>query len=184
MSEGLTKQEVSATDGKDEIHVRWVMPEAFEDLPLGQDEEEIVRRLEDLAQKFLPGADDDLLVRWCLLCVLGCSDLEAAGTQYAGLCAVDIDGEPCVTTVFATLSPADAITAGVGGPVKSLVAGLRAMDLGEVSGIELPVEPRSAASGPGWRTRGHLADLGPQTGEIRTSFIQVHIPSPTERSCP
>ncbi|WP_434596253.1 hypothetical protein [Streptomyces sp. A5-4] len=162
----------------DNIHVRWVMPEIFHDLPIKEeDEDEAVRLLDELAAKALPGAADEDQLRFAVVCALGIDDLLAAGAEYAGVCVAVVDEAPCTATVFASLVD------GSGGdramdPVKAISADLRRADAGEVSEIQLPCGP--AVSCIGTREDRITGDLtGAETGSmLSTSFIRVYVPLP------
>ncbi|MFF4231624.1 hypothetical protein [Streptomyces sp. NPDC001820] len=159
-----------------DIHVRWVMPEIFHDLPVKEeDEDEAVRLLEELAEEALPGAADEDQLRFAVICALGLDDLLAAGAEYAGVCVTAIDETPCSATVFASLID----TVGdVADPVKAIAFSLRRADVGDVSEIQLPCGPAVSCIGThDARITGELAgsEAGPT---FSTSFIRVYLPLP------
>ncbi|MCX2927356.1 hypothetical protein [Streptomyces sp. NEAU-W12] len=162
----------------DDIHVRWVMPEIFHDIPIhAADDDEAVRLLGELVEKALPGAGEEAQTALAVMCALGVDELLAAGAEYAGICVTAIDEAPCTATVFAALldSPeaADASDA-----AKAITASLRRLDDGEVSRIELPCG--SAVSYIGTRDEkviGELTDSG-EGFTFPTSYIRVYVPLP------
>ncbi|MFE6162680.1 hypothetical protein ACFQ7F_27615 [Streptomyces sp. NPDC056486] len=161
----------------DGIHVRWVMPEIFHDLPLHEeDEDEGARLLEELAAKALPGAEDEDLLKLAVICALGIDDLLDAGAEYAAIAVGAVGDDPCSATVFASLidSPededADALAA--------IASSLRRADAGEVTEIVLPCGPAVSCVGTRIdKVTGELTE-SPDGIRIPTSFIRVHVPLP------
>lgn len=162
----------------DDIHVRWVMPEVFHDIPIhAADDDEAVRLLGELVEKALPGAGEEAQTALAVTCALGVDELLAAGAEYAGICVTAIDETPCTATVFAALldSP-DSV--GTRDTVKAISASLRRLDGGEVSRIELPCG--SAVSCIGARDDkviGELTDSG-EGFTFPMSYIRVYVPFP------
>ncbi|MGY0069008.1 hypothetical protein ACWZEH_19895 [Streptomyces sp. QTS137] len=162
----------------DDIHVRWVMPENFHDIPIhATDDDEAVRLLGEIVGKALPGAGEEAQTALAVTCALGVDELLAAGAEYAGICVTAIDETPCTATVFAALldSP-DA--ADVPDMAKVIAASLRRLDDGEVSRIELPCG--FAVSYIGTRDDKMIGELT-QSGEdftFPTSYIRVYVPLP------
>ncbi|MGW4880178.1 hypothetical protein ACWEPI_26860 [Streptomyces sp. NPDC004262] len=142
----------------DDIHVRWVMPEIFHDLPVREaDDDEAVRLLEDLADRALPGAGEEDRTRSALICALSTGDLMAAGVDYASICVTAVVESLCTATVFVSLTDSPEATGGVRGTAKALAAGLRRTGTDEVSDIELPCGP--AVSSVGTRETELTGDL-------------------------
>ncbi|MFD5516101.1 hypothetical protein [Streptomyces sp. NPDC127066] len=168
-----------AIDAED-IHVRWVMPEVFHDLPLQEaDDDEAVRLLEELVARALPDAGEDDRTRFGLICALGVDDLRAAGTQYAAVCLTAVDDTVCSATVSATLveSP-DAHD--VRDSVRVIASSLRRFEEGEISEIELPCGP--AASFIGTRQvklPSPLTEVGEELA-FPIAYIRVYVPLPND----
>ncbi|AKZ57377.1 hypothetical protein SAM23877_4332 [Streptomyces ambofaciens ATCC 23877] len=162
----------------DDVHVRWVMPEIFHDIPIHvADDDEAVRLLGELVEKALPGAGDEAQTALAVTCALGVDDLLAAGAEYAGICVTVVDDSPCAATVLAGLldSP-DA--ADVPGAVEAIATDLRRFGDGEVTRIDLPCG--WAVSYVGAREDKLLGELT-ATGEdlpFPTWFIRVCVPLP------
>ncbi|MGW2682598.1 hypothetical protein ACWC6I_05465 [Streptomyces sp. NPDC001414] len=163
----------------DDIHVRWVMPEIFHDLPVREaDDDEAVRLLEDLADRALPGAGEEDRTRFAVICALSTGDLMAAGVDYASICVTAVDESLCTATVFVSLTDSPEATGGVRGTAKALAAGLRRTGTDEVSEIELPCGP--AVSSVGARETELTGDLtGDGAAEtFPTWHIRVCVPLP------
>lgn len=163
----------------DDIHVRWVMPEIFHDLPIHEtDDDEAIRLLEELAEKALPGAGEEDKTRFGVFCALGFDDLLAAGAEYAAICVTAVGETPCTATVFASLVDSPEVDGGVARAVKEISSSLRRVDAGEVSEIELPCGP--AVSYIGSREAqltGELTESGEKL-TFPTSYIRVYVPLP------
>ncbi|MEU2964720.1 hypothetical protein ABZ687_07055 [Streptomyces ardesiacus] len=161
----------------DDIQVRWVMPEAFHDIPIHETDDEAVRLLGELVEKALPGAGEEAQTALAVTCALGVDDLLAADARYAGLCVTAIDETPCTATVFAALVDSPDV-AEVGGAVKAIAANLRETGDAEVSEIELPCG--SAVSYIGSREDKLIGDLTDSGQELTFStwYIQVYVPLP------
>jgi hypothetical protein len=163
----------------DDIHVRWVMPEIFYDLPIHEkDDDEAIRRLEELTDKALPGAGEDDKTRFGVICALGFDDLLAAGAEYAAICVTAVDETPCTATVYASLVDSPEAKGGVAGVVKEISSSLRRINAGEVSEIELPCGV--AVSYIGSRESKVIGELT-ESGEnltFPTSYIRVYVPLP------
>jgi hypothetical protein len=162
----------------DDIHVRWVMPELFYDLPLHEkDDDEAIRLMEELVDKALSGASEDDKTRFAVICALGFDELHAAGAEYAALGVIAVENAPCTATVFATLVDAPDVD-GIPAQVKALAHSLRQADTNEVSELELPCG--AAVSCIGTRESKLIGDLI-ETGEsivFPTWFIRVYVPLP------
>ncbi|WP_406172600.1 hypothetical protein [Streptomyces sp. NBC_00996] len=165
----------------DDIHVRWVMPEIYHDLPVQEsDDDEMVRLLEELVNKALPGAEDDDKTTFGVICALVSGDLQAVGAEYASICLTAVDGSPCTATVVAYLVDSPEVDGGVRGAVKAIASSLRRIETGEVSEIELPCG--SAVSCIGTRESKLSGELT-ETGEslaFPTWYICVHVPLPND----
>lgn len=172
-SGGHTTQSIGRPD---DIHIRWVMPEIFHDLPVTvEDDDETIRLLEELSEKALPGASDEEQLRFAVFCALGLDGLMASGAEYAGICVAAFDNTPCSATVFAMVVDSPAGTAN---PVKAIASNLRRSGAGEVSEAELPCGPAVSCVGTRQeRIAGDMIDSG-APAEFATAFIRVYVPLP------
>ncbi|KOV60005.1 hypothetical protein ADL00_25420 [Streptomyces sp. AS58] len=167
-----------------DIHVRWVMPEIFHDIPLHEeDDDKAVALLGELADKVLPGAPEEEKTKFAVMCALGVDDLLAAGAEFAGICLTAVDDTPCTATVFVSLvdSP-DTELEGVPAAVKAIASGLRRVEAGEVDRIDLPCGPAVSCIGTREaKLTGELTETG-EALQFPTSFIRVYVPLPNGTS--
>ncbi|MFE0175282.1 hypothetical protein ACFWZ2_23475 [Streptomyces sp. NPDC059002] len=169
--------DAEATVRSDTIHIRWVMPEIFQDIPLHEeDEDETVRLLEELAQRALPGAEPEDQLKLAIFVALGIDDLLAGRAEYAALCVGAVGADPCTATVFTTL--VDSPDAEDDDVIAAISSSLRREGLGEVAEIQLPCGP--AVSCVGSREDKVSSDLteSPDGLTLPTSFIRVYLPLP------
>ncbi|MFC8130041.1 hypothetical protein [Streptomyces sp. NPDC057302] len=161
----------------DDIHVRWVMPEIFHDIPIDEeDEDEAVRLIEELAQKALPGTEVEDWLKFAVICALGMDDLLEAGAEFAAVCVGAVDGTPCTATVYAAL--ADSPEGEDEDPLAAIASSLRREDAGEVTDIQLPCGPAVSCIGTrDDKVTGELTE-DPQGLTISTPYIRVYVPLP------
>ncbi|MFI6339490.1 hypothetical protein [Streptomyces sp. NPDC050535] len=162
----------------DNIHVRWVMPEVFHDLPIHErDDDEAVRLLEELVDKALPGAEYEDKTAFGVVCALGLGDLVASGVEYAGICVTAVGDIPCSATVSVTLLDSPDVE-GVSVAVREIASSLRRIESGEVSEIELPCG--LAVSCIGTRREKLPGELTESDEVLRfpTAYIRVYVPLP------
>ncbi|MFF4760602.1 hypothetical protein [Streptomyces sp. NPDC001292] len=165
-----------------DIHVRWVVPEIFHDLPVREtDDEKAVELLEELVERCLPGVGEDGKTQFGVMCALCVDALLAAGAEYAAICVTAVDEVPCTATFYASLL--DSSDAGnVQGMLKAFVSALRRTGMDEVAEIELPCG--AAVSCIGTREESIPGDLM-ESGEsltYPTSYIRVYVPLPNGTS--
>ncbi|MFC7257780.1 hypothetical protein [Streptomyces lutosisoli] len=162
----------------DDIHVRWVMPEIFHDLPLHEpDDDEAVRLVEELVERALPGAGEDDRTRFGLICALSVDDLRAAGTEYAAVCLTAVNDSLCSATMFASLVDSPDVD-GVRGAVKAISSSLRGIEAGEISELELPCGLGVSCVGTRQETLPDgLTEHGEKLG-FPTAYIRVYVPLP------
>ncbi|MBC2900768.1 hypothetical protein [Streptomyces cupreus] len=172
------RQPVQSIGRPDDIHVRWVMPEIFHDMPITvEDDDETVRLLEDLAANALPGAPDEDQTRFAVLCALGLDDLQTSGVEYAGICVTAVDGDVCTATVMAALVDSPDGDRGMT-PVKTIASGLRQTSTDEISELELPCGPAVSCIGTrNAKLTGELTESG-ESLTFPASFIRVYVPLP------
>lgn len=163
----------------DDIHVRWVMPEIFHDIPVHEtDDDEAVRLLEELAEKALPDAADDDRTRFAVICALGFDDLLAAGVEYAGICVTAVNETPCTATVFASLMDSPEVDGGVPAVVKEIASTFHALDGADVSEVELPCGSAVVCIGTREsKLTGELTESGHSLA-FPTGYIRVYVPLP------
>ncbi|MFB7247698.1 hypothetical protein CW362_05890 [Streptomyces populi] len=176
----IPSRSVSPVLDAEDIHVRWVVPEVFHDLPLQEtDDDEAVRLLEELVENALPGAAEDERTRFGLICALGVDDLRATGTEYAAVCLTAVDDTVCSATMSATLvdSP-DA--RGVRGAVEAIASSLAGIEVAEVSEIELPCGPGVSCIGTRQeKLPASLTEAGENLG-FPVAYIRVYVPLPND----
>ncbi|MFE9311320.1 hypothetical protein ACFYM5_27255 [Streptomyces sp. NPDC006706] len=161
-----------------DIHVRWVVPEIFRDLPVREaDAERAVDLLEELVEKCLPGVGEEGKTQFGVMCALCVDALLAAGAEYAAICVSAVDEMPCTATVYASLI--DGPDAGnIRGMVEAIMSDLRRTGMDEVSEIELPCG--AAVSCIGTREE-HIPGELVESGEgltYPTSYIRIYVPLP------
>lgn len=163
----------------DDIHVRWVMPEIFHDIPLHEeDEDEAVRLIEELAQKALPGAEVEDWLKLAVVVALGMDDLLASGAEYASIGVSAVGEEPCTATVYAALT--DSPEGDDRDPIAAIASSLRREDVGEVTEIQLPCGPAVSCVGTrDEKVTGELTE-DPRGLTLPTSFIRVYVPLPND----
>ncbi|ATL29676.1 hypothetical protein [Streptomyces formicae] len=167
----------TATVRSDTIHVRWVMPEIFHDIPLHEDDEdEAVRLLEELAEKALPGAEPEDCLKLAVVIALGMDDLLADGAEFAAVCVAAIGEDPCSATVFASLT--DSPETQDGDTIAAIASGLRRLGGAEVAEIQLPCGPAVSCIGTREdRISGQLTQSGADL-PVPTSYVRVYLPLP------
>ncbi|WP_405931352.1 hypothetical protein [Streptomyces sp. NBC_00827] len=178
LSASATSQAVPTVLRADDIHVRWVMPEIFHDLPIHErDDDEAVRLLEELVDKALQGAEYQDKTAFGVMCALGLGDLVAAGVEYAGVCVTAVGDTPCSATVSVTLVDSPDVE-GVAGATREIASSLRRIEAGEVSEIELPCG--LAVSCIGTRQEklpGELTESD-ESLTFSTAYIRVYVSLP------
>ncbi|AWZ10844.1 hypothetical protein DRB96_30995 [Streptomyces sp. ICC1] len=160
------------------MHVRWVMPEGFFELPFeAEDIDDLAEKLVELGQAVLPHADYEIQVHWAAMMAAGYDDFAEAGVQYAGFVMTEVEEARCTSTVTVSLMELDAGGASTGdSTVPELARALRALDNGTVEEISLPCGP--AVSVVGTRKAmvdGALTESGAPE-PVFTSFLQVQVP--------
>ncbi|WP_328978580.1 hypothetical protein [Streptomyces canus] len=94
------------------LHVGWVVPPFFHELPLGTDDvDEAGEQLYATVQEVLPGGTDEDRLRMFVTYAGILDDLRDAGAVYAGFCNLDFDGRPSTATVAVYRMPLHDITA-------------------------------------------------------------------------
>lgn len=94
------------------LHVGWVVPPFFHELPLGTDDaDEAAEQLYETVHKVMPGGTDQDRFRMFVTYAGIIDDLRNAGAVYAGFCNLDFDGRPSTATVAVYRMPLHDITA-------------------------------------------------------------------------
>lgn len=99
--------------GRSELHVGWIMPPFFRELPVdAEDVDEAGERLGELVRTVLAqGSEDDQITMFALYLQIT-AQLADLGAEYAGFCLLDMDGRPSTATVAVYRMPLDDTTAG------------------------------------------------------------------------
>jgi hypothetical protein len=178
MSTTTSEPEVASTpESGESVHVRWIMPEGFFELPLDvATVDELADELIALAEKVMPGAPTDMQYQWATLCAGNYDAFVDAGVQYAGFVITEVDETRCTATVHVSLT--DTAEQARFNPVHATLGALTALDQGEVAEIGLPCGP--AVSWIGSRQASIDAALAPSGHDepFWTSFIQAQVPLP------
>ncbi|MEU6353438.1 hypothetical protein ABZ896_29630 [Streptomyces sp. NPDC047072] len=104
-----TTTAVTRTPG---LHVGWVLPPFFHELPVDtEDVEEAGERLYETVRQVLPGGTEDDRFRMFVTYASIIDDLRNAGAVYAGFCNLDVDGRASTATVAVYRTPLQGITA-------------------------------------------------------------------------
>ncbi|MER7708838.1 hypothetical protein ABTX81_38920 [Kitasatospora sp. NPDC097605] len=155
----------------DTLQIRFVVPPAFHDLPVLGTEEQVAEQLWEVVCEVLASEGDDLRAGWAALLAGLIPSMAEAGTIYAGLCLLDVEGRPSTASVVATLSPLGGL--GPARAVDGLRDGLsRARPEATVTELALPAGRAVAV------IDGVSTPVGGET--LATSVIQVHLPLPNE----
>lgn len=164
-----------------DIHVRWVMPEIFHDLPVREaDDDMVVQLLGDLVDRALPKAEEEDKARVGAVCALAVADLRSAGADYAALCLTAVEQVPCTATVMATLVGSPEVVGGPRAVTRSIASDLRRTGTGEIAEVELPCG--FAVTDIGSRESkltGDLTDTGESIG-FSAWYIRVYAPLPND----
>lgn len=177
MSTATAQNEAATVVEGEGVHVRWIMPEGFFELPMDvESTDELADELIELARRVMPNGTPDMQYQWAALCAGNYDAFVEGGVQYAGFVVTEVDGTHCTATVHVSLT--DIPEAARFNPVRATFGALNALDQGEVAEISLPCGP--AVSMIGTRQASIDADLTPsqQDEPFWTSFIQVHVPLP------
>ncbi|MGI5437093.1 hypothetical protein ACQEV4_06410 [Streptomyces shenzhenensis] len=177
MSTVTTETEATSVVDGEAVHLRWIMPEGFFELPMDVESiEELADGLIELAREVMPGAPPDMQYQWAALCAGNYDTFIEAGVQYAGFVITEVDGTRCTATVHVSLL--DVPEEARFNPVHATIGALTALDQGEVAEIGLPCG--RAVSWIGTRQAAIDAALMPSGHDepFWTSFIQVQVPLP------
>ncbi|MER5783358.1 hypothetical protein ABT104_16795 [Streptomyces mobaraensis] len=94
----------------DDLWIGWLPPPFFHPLPLdAEGPDEAADRLHALAEELLPTATDEERARLCLAYGSLLGDLAAAGAEYAGFCALEMDGRPSTASLALYRMPMEEI---------------------------------------------------------------------------
>ncbi|MEU6120654.1 hypothetical protein [Streptomyces sp. NPDC047123] len=174
-SEGTKGPGMSSVGDGEPVHVRWVMPEGFFELPAEADSiEDLADRIIELAREIMPKGTPDMQYHWAAMCIATYDELIDAGVQYAGFVITEVEGTRCTANV--NLSLIDLAEEARFSPVPHTARALRALGQGDVDEILLPCGP--AVSWVGTRQALIEAALAPSGHDepFWTSFINVQVP--------
>ncbi|MBA4864452.1 hypothetical protein H1V43_24480 [Streptomyces sp. PSKA54] len=97
---------------KSRLHVGWVIPPFFHELPVDTDDaDEAAERLYETVKKVLASGTDDERVRMFVTYAAIVGELRDAGAVYAGFCAMDMGGRPSTASIAVYRTPLQNITA-------------------------------------------------------------------------
>ncbi|MEV0689512.1 hypothetical protein [Streptomyces sp. NPDC050388] len=161
--------------GSSGIEVRWIMPEGFLELPFEADDlDELAEQLIQLAEKALPGADEEVQLQYAAMCAANYDEFIEAGVQYAGYVTTEVDGVRCTATVNVSLMDLDDRAGN--NPAGFIATTMRHLGLGQIGEVQLPCGPAVTCVGNRPSSiDGSLTQSG-QDESIWTSFIQIQIP--------
>jgi hypothetical protein len=82
------------------VHVGWIMPPFMHELPVdANDSDDAARRLKDIAVAVLPNRGEEDQYTFALQLGNQLEPMKAAGVTYAGLCFLEVNGEPTTSTI-------------------------------------------------------------------------------------
>ncbi|MFI2616422.1 hypothetical protein [Streptomyces sp. NPDC018584] len=172
---GTATPAVTSAANGELVHVRWVMPEGFFELPTeAESHDDLADQLIELAKRIMPKGTPDMQYRWAALCASTYDELVDAGVQYSGFVITEVDGARCTATVNVSL--VDIADEALISPVSRTAEALRGLGHGDVSEVSLPCGP--AVSWIGTRQAAIDAALTP-SGEQEpfwSSFINLQVP--------
>lgn len=182
MTEPTTAPAVTAPDGP-RLHVGWVMPPFFHELPLDTDDaDEAAERLYETVREVLPGGTDEdrfrMFVTYCAII----PELRDAGAVYAGFCTLDVGGRPSTASVAVYRTPLGGDLTAEEALTQSLAALERAYPGDDVRISDLPCgQGRARAVVRIGDAPFTLAPEASPTGaplEVPRGQIQVYLPLP------
>ncbi|GGU64716.1 hypothetical protein [Streptomyces daghestanicus] len=174
----------SDTTEKPGLHVGWVMPPFFHEIPVDTDDaEEAAERLYETVHQVLPGGTDDDRLRMFVTYAAMLDELRGAGAVYAGFCLMDMDGRPSTANVAVYRMPLPDITTEDALP-EALAALRRAYPADDVRLAALPCgRGESRAVVRIGDAPFELAAEGSPTGQpvtVPRGQIQVYVPLPND----
>lgn len=183
MTESTTVASPVETE-KPRLHIGWVMPPFFHELPLDTDDgDEAAERLYETVQKVLAGSTDEDRFRMFVTYSAIIGDLRDAGAVYAGFCTLDVDGRPSTASVAVYRTPLRDITA-EDALAQALSALQRAYPGDDVRISNLPCGNGEAKAvvriGDAPFTLAPEASPTGQPLEVPRGQIQVYIPLPND----
>jgi hypothetical protein len=110
---GTTTGTDPTTDTADKtgLHVGWIIPPFFHELPIDSDDtEEVGERLYALVKEVLAHGTEDDQLRMFILYAQVIGELRDAGAVYGGVCFMDMDGRPSTASVAVYQTPMEGIT--------------------------------------------------------------------------
>jgi hypothetical protein len=93
------------------LHVGWIIPPFFHELPLDTDDaDEVGERLYALVKEVLAHGTEDEKLRMFILYAQVIGELRDAGAVYGGVCFLDMDGRPSTASVAVYQMPLEGVT--------------------------------------------------------------------------
>lgn len=108
----LTATTAGPGSDKSKLHVGWIMPPFFHELPVdAKDPDELGERLGQTVTSVLPGGTGEQQVQMFLMYLYITAELQEAAAVYGGFCFMDMDGRPSTASVAVYQTPLENTTA-------------------------------------------------------------------------
>ena len=92
--------QVTTTTTAKKLHVGWIMPPFFHELPIDTDDpDEAATRLVDLTRTVLPEHPERQQMAFAMMHASQLDHFRSAGAVYAGFCLLDMEGRPSTASV-------------------------------------------------------------------------------------
>ncbi|MCC9311542.1 hypothetical protein LN042_31515, partial [Kitasatospora sp. RB6PN24] len=98
----LAPTELAAGTG---VEVRLLLPPAFHALGVRGDDAALAEQLSEVAEELFPADGPSAWRDWAVLNAVLADDSAAAGVRYAGIAAVEVDGQPSSASLVVSLQP-------------------------------------------------------------------------------
>ncbi|WP_436737376.1 hypothetical protein [Streptomyces sp. BBFR102] len=172
-------RQATAAPGERPVHVRWVMPEGFFELPARfEDPDDLADQLLALSAEVLPKGSEEMRVQWAVMVAGNYDTLIEEGVQYAGFVITEVEGERCSAEVHVVLR--DLPGSAGGDPLKATSKALRSLGTGEVDRLKLACGKAVSCIGVRQTPVSGVLTGGGADTLMPTWFIQVHLPLPNE----
>ncbi|MEU5209470.1 hypothetical protein [Streptomyces sp. NPDC020742] len=161
-----------------QLRIGWIMPEFVRELPVNStDTDEVVESLHALATDLLPDHSADDQFRFALGVGAQLEAMEEANVIYAGLCFLEVEGRPTVSTIMASQVEHDGEDeASALRTVQEVLERKHPED--DLQSVELPCGPALArVGGSSFALASEVSPTG-QEELVAQSEIQVFVPLP------